>query len=283
MTNNDLATGTIKIEVRTRHVGVAFLIADTYNQSTLDFIQTNARQLEKLLEKSFAYRTYLYSGKNVTKDGLFSFFNTMAEFEYPDTCKRLLVHFSGSGTEKRDAFKLQNNEEIDINEVISLFKPDEKAKKRLSNIVRMFFFDMCVELPEVETKGTGATAKISSEGNIFIANGFSIVHTHSDDYMPQDSWTHHLIQALQRSEYSTDIFDTFTDVHKLIKGAGKHKLLLPSFTVRGLKEIVYFRKEAQKRLVGNGVLEKDIGKSFLDGGIGITCIKMFYGAFTYPW
>jgi len=191
--------------------------------------------LEELL-----YKVYEIMGSN--KSNVLQSCKRLAEYEYPATCRRILVYFCGHGNEEgmKLTFTLPGDESLAIDDLIKEFKPDNACRAGLKDIIKMVFIDLQPLYAKYTTVAKGAI--ISTEANVFVAYGFS----------PSSStWTNYLISTLQeRDDTNDDIYSVFTEVHKLIRDDQRCGTLpAPKFIARGIASdgVVHFKKEAKER------------------------------------
>ena len=78
---------------------------------------------------------------NITKKDFWTLCNQLAKYEYPKTCRRLVVIFSGHGDNGEMCFTEQ--ETVSINEMVNLFKPADAENPTLGHMARIFFIDAC--------------------------------------------------------------------------------------------------------------------------------------------
>ena len=125
-------------------IGVALIVSNDYTtnqcERNLPETHTDAKMMTKFFEKC-KYKVFQY--RNLSEDKFIKLYEKMAKHKYPKTCRRLVVYFSGHGS---DGIMLsQYGEKVDINNMVTSFKPvNGKVKNEtLGNMVRMFFIDAC--------------------------------------------------------------------------------------------------------------------------------------------
>lgn len=119
--------------------GVALIMTNPYHgeQQLTGTYQDGQKFTEFLLECN--YEVFWYHG--ITKKDFTSYCAQLAKFQYPTTCRRLLVVFSGHGGENQ--LICQDGKKVLISKMVQQFKPANAKNHTLGNMVRMFFIDAC--------------------------------------------------------------------------------------------------------------------------------------------
>lgn len=101
---------------------------------------------------------------------------------YPSTCKRILVYFSGHGS---DGFlAMQDGSHTRIEDIVNCFKTGISKSETVPHMVKMFFFDACrgseenLGYPTSKDDGNNAAwiGKIWKEGGILVAYASTPLH-----------------------------------------------------------------------------------------------------------
>lgn len=214
----------------------------------MGFTHKDSEGLKSLFEKDFMYK--VYQRKNATKKEFISWCKLVAEYKYPETCKRIVVYFSGHG--KDGAIQMQDGDTVAIEDVISHFKPDIANNDSLSRMVKMFFIDACrggeeeVGYPIPKAAIVFKCQTVSSEANIFVAYASPPSYKSYGSYSGS-RWTTCLIEALQKSKVEDNLYDIITATNKLMTAAVGGKFQTPEIISRGLTDVVFFKKEAKAR------------------------------------
>ena len=101
--------------------------------------QTDGKNAEAFFLKC-KYAVFWYHN-NITEKNFWTLCNQLAKHEYPETCRRLVVIFSGHGGNGKMCFTEQ--ETVSINEMVNLFKPANAENPTLGHMARIFFIDAC--------------------------------------------------------------------------------------------------------------------------------------------
>jgi len=244
--------------------GVALIISNDYTGTAAPLTGSH-KDAEKMQKVFMHFKYHLIMARNVSKSELENHFTTLSEFEYPSTCRRIVVTFSGHGGD--GVLICQDLEKIKIEDMLNQFKPDSKNKPTLGNTVRIFFLDACrgrrkdigyisrdgdsMEEDDSKEDDTGEDiAKtiplIPIEGNTFV--GYSSTRYHkSFETNSGGLWTSALAETLQ-SKMDASLNEVFIAANAEMSQrqllAGK-SYFQTAQCVHDLKEEVYFGKECQ--------------------------------------
>ena len=243
------------IQIDGNNVGVALLVSNDYKTtkeaSDLWSTHTDAKNMEKVMEV-FSYAVFWI--KNVSTDEFVSCYKYLADFQYPTTCKRILLYFAGHG--KDGILLMQDGGEVKIDDVISRFKIHVAGNKSLAAIAKMFFFDAC-RGSEKDSGYSVRTAKpvdeitclkrISKEGNMLIAYASTRYYVaHESSSGAGGRWTNCLVKALRDSKESDDVLHILTEANSMMNKEPNHRYFQTAEFICSLVDHVYFKKEAIK-------------------------------------
>ena len=246
----------MEIQIGVNMVGVALLVSNDYKgqKKPLPFVHKDADNLERVF-KQFSYT--VYRKRNVTDTDFLECYRDLADYNYPPTCKRILVYFSGHGGSD-GVLAMQNGNCIKIEDIIHCFKTGISKSKTVPHMVKMFFFDACrggdedvgYLISKVDDNDKAWMGRIPKEGGTLVAYASTPLHI-AYGGSSGSQWTNCLVQALEESEESHSVYEVLTHANKLMKEhpAQTQKGIMfqtPEFTTN-LTELVYFKKEAAKK------------------------------------
>ena len=243
-----------QIQIGVNMVGVELLVSNGYEgKKALDFVHEDTDKMERVF-KRFSYA--VYRKKNVTDKEFLSCYRSLADHSYPSTCKRILVYFSGHGS--NGVLAMQDGNHTRIEDIINCFKTGISKSETVPHMVKMFFFDACRGSEEdlgyptskEDCNDTAWIGRIPKEGGMLVA--YASTPLHKSYGTPSGSrWTNCLVQALEESEEDHDVCKVLIDANKLMEEHTKQTsggiLFQTSEFTSNLKELVYFKKEAAKR------------------------------------
>ena len=244
----------MEVQIGANMVGVALLVSNGYQrEKELKFVHEDTNKMERVF-KRFSYA--VYRKKNVTDKEFRSCYRDLADHSYPSTCKRILVYFSGHGSD--GVLAMQDGSHTRIEDIINCFKTGITKSETVPHMVKMFFFDACrgseEDLGYPNSKGdsndTAWIGRIPKEGGMLVA--YASTPLHKSYETPSGSrWTNYLVQALEESEEDHDVFKVLTRANELMEKHTKPTsggiLFQTSEFTSNLKELVYFKKEATKK------------------------------------
>ena len=218
-------------EIDNNTVGVALLVSNDYESlpkvGNLSSIHQDADKLGELF-KIFGY--VVYKIQNISYRDFSSCCNTLSRFNYPSTCTRIIVYFSGHGDD--GSLLMNDGEEVDIDDIITAFKPFAAGNPKLGLIARMFFFDACrggkedhgywITKKDKPPSEITCLARIPHEGNILVA--YASTRYFSAFVGPDGSnWSNCFIEAMEKSKETDSIENILTSAngimsHKEVKG-----------------------------------------------------------------
>ena len=241
-----MGEGEMDIRINSNTVGVALLVSNDYKTTTsakyVPFTDTDTDDLEQIfLEFTYA----VYRKKNVSNEEFKSYYEKVAKFKYPPSCKRILIYFSGHGCNGQ--IKMQDGSYESIENLINCFKVDSTCNDTLGNVVKMFFFDAC--RGELEDDQSGIKGNQSDNVDLtFPKERKTIVAYATAPYYVAcggnagSRWTRCLVKALRESEERDDVCCILTSANHIMNGLGK-KLQTADFS-SNLAEFVHFKQEA---------------------------------------
>ena len=248
---------TLRIQIDSNIVGVALVVSNDIKDKNILFAHDDADKIEEMF-KSFRYA--VYRKKNITHNEFVSFIGELADYTYPPTCKRILLYFSGHGSDGE--LVMQDGNTIKVNNIVARFTTDLTKSKTVPQMVKMFFLDMCRgELEDfgftIVSKGdeVNQTRKIPKEGSMLIAYSSTTNHMSYGSTDSGSGWTNCFIQALKDSKESDDVCYVLTKANKLMKEKNQiESLKMPKEITKfqtaefssSLAEFVCFKKEAKK-------------------------------------
>ena len=232
------------ITAKTR--GVALIVTLGYDDAVesglgaLSETQTDGKNAEAFFLKC-KYAVFWYHN-NITEKNFWTLCNQLAKHEYPETCRRLVVIFSGHGGNGKMCFTEQ--ETVSINEMVNLFKPADAKNPTLGHMARIFFIDACrgqnnaLRYP-CKSFTTTKTAEIEcpNDSNVLVAYATTEGHICKDG-----TWLIILLEELENSH--VDLLSALAKVNKRMEfeingeycQVGKHESTLA--------EKIYFITEA---------------------------------------
>ena len=248
----------MNVRVNNSDVGVAFVVSIDYSGhpgAQLSFTHKDSESLACLFKKDFAYEVYHLT--NISKSYFLSCCKSLAAYQYPPSCKRIFVYFSGHGTEEKLIFLDDQGSQQDvlIEFVISLFKPTIAKNATLAKMARLFFIDACrgtgkeagVLVPKGGSMSDRGLRIVSDEANIFVAYASPLSYK-AYGVATGSWWTTCLLEVFENLKVEHSVYDILTKTHKLMaeKSSENAELLqTPEFKSTILSS-VYFKKEAQE-------------------------------------
>ena len=243
----------LDIEIHTDTVGVALLVSNDYTtlgaDRELSFTHKDADSMEQLFVE-FGY--IVYRKKNVSSREIMSYHNKLAEYQYPPTCKRLLVYFSGH--EEYGSLLMQDGGMVEIYKIVEFFDPKITSNEMLIEITKIFLIDTYSlrvtkinDSPFASAKGrTACLQRIPKDINILVAYACTQCHSASEVSMGRN-WSDCLIKALRESTERDGICDILTRAKQLITELPDNLCLnvVADFT-NYLACEVYFKREAKQ-------------------------------------
>ena len=248
-----------EIEVDYSTVGVALLVSNDYKSlKGAQWLSSVHQDTDKLGRFFKQYGYAVYKKKNVSYREFGEYCSKMSEFDYPSTCQRLLVYFSGHG--KNGVLQMQDGQKVHISEIISMFKQRFGCKNdKIGLIARMFFFDSCrgdkddkghdirLITPKMSPNETEILNKIPTEGNMLIA--YACILGYAAYTSTNGSrWSNCLAKALEGSKETDSLEAVLTKANGLLsKDYDDDCFQTATFTssLRGYE--VFFKKEASDR------------------------------------
>ena len=248
--------------------GVALLVSNGYDgKDTLHGTYKDAQKMTSFLIK-WKYAVIWYH--NVDREFFITFCKTLAQYKYPEICRRLLVGFFGHGDDGVLIF--QDGKHVSISELMNLFKPNNAKNKTLGNMVRMFIIDACrsnqKDFGWSRSRGAASTIKqdidkeYPNDGNMLVAYSTTRHHV-SFEKITGGTWTTYLLEELEREPHK-NLLDILVKVNGRLKNTtfqGKYHQI-GEFTAT-LSENVYFKEEAALEQ-GKSALEQE--KAALEQG-----------------
>ena len=232
----------MNIQIDNSTVGVALLVSNDYDSSAcktvrkLLFTHKDTDNLEEVL-KDFSYAVLRI--KNTSTDRFVTCYGKLAQYEYPTTCRRVLLHFSGHGND--GILLMQDGGKVNIDDVISCFKIHIAGNKSLGTMAKMFFFDAC---RGEQGGGGGSMSRVSKDGNMLIAYASTRYHVSYGDHSAGSQWTNCLVRALSESKESDDVLHILTEVNLMMRKEPNHRYFQTAELTSSLADHVYFKKEA---------------------------------------
>ena len=237
------------------------IIGNTYTRR--DVIQDDSqRQMRSLpngpiediemMKEAFVYlKFFTIVKRDITQDELVSLLYLMANYPYPQSCKRFVLTFSGHGG--RGFVYSEDEKHVNISDIVAAFAPPN-CHKHLAGIPRVFFFDACrgdkVD-GGITTRGGDEKwqSKIPSTGDVLVAyattEGYKALEGVDGGF-----WTSILAKKLVSSPDS--IYDVLTEVNReLIE------------KIQGIQGLTFQQPELLGRLNTTVHFLKESGKSFV--------------------
>ena len=186
---------------------------------------------------------------NIAKEYFCTLCNQLAKHEYPKTCRRLVVVFSGHGSYGEILFT--ERETMLINEMVDMFKPADAKNPTLSHMMRLFFIDACRGRNKdfgypCKSHNTTETVEIEcpNDANMLVAYATTKRHVSFDGV-----WLTTLLEELENSH--VDLSDAFVNVNKRMKTNkinGRYYQVGEYHSM--LSEKIYFIREARLNKLG---------------------------------
>lgn len=230
-------------------VGVALLVSNGYEGANkIKFTHEDTTNMEEQF-KEFGYDVFKRTDVDFKTFQLY--YRALADRDYPPTCKRILIYFSGHGAD--GVLDMQDGGCANIEDIITCFKTGISQSNSIPGMVKMFFFDACrgprrdYGLP----KSRGLNINIPNEGGILVAYGSTPHHVClGDSYGSR--WTIHLVTALKESTISDDVCHILTNANKLMRMEAERDYreneqrieFQTAEHISSLAEFVCFKKEA---------------------------------------
>jgi len=244
------------VEVSPSDLGVSLFVSNDYGGLSKDVEEMfhthkGSECMMKLFEENFMYK--VYQRKNISQKEFINCCKQLAEFRYPQHCRRIFVYFAGHGGE--GTLLSQNGELISVDDMLQLFKPNIANNPSLVNIAKLFFIDACrgnrrdsgyylITQNLVVQKSPLDFIRVPTVANFFVAYASSCGFVSYGD-LAGGCWTQNLIQALQESKVEDNIFTVLTTACKAVTqdtDNGQY-LQTPQF-ISSLTEEVHFKREA---------------------------------------
>ena len=213
----------------------------------LEFTHRDADAMEQLFQNEFLYE--VRRKMNISKEEFKSCCKILAAHEYPPACNRILVYFSGHGSNGTLIF--QDGEEFSFKDMIDIFKPTIANNESLAHMVRMFFIDACRGQKEefgseIVSKG-GSKQFVADEANVLLAYACPPTYL-SYGSSTGSRWTTCLVEALRGSTIDHSVFDILCEAHKLMwQSYHQSKPYQTAEFGSLLHQALYFKKEAKER------------------------------------
>jgi len=240
--------------------GLAVIIGNTYTRK-VDRSAKDCKQLSPLngprkdteaMKKAFDYLRFLtIVRRDLTLDETNSLLQLLAQHQYPETCKRFVLTFSGHGG---DGFVCsEDGRSMKINDIVELFSPTNI--KSLAGVPRLFFFDACrgglSDQGIVARGGEGEwRSKIPRTGDVLVAYAATAGYKAFEQFSG-GLWTSILAKKLVAS--SKSIYDVLTEVNKELIAKIQNSTHGPSFQqpelLGRLNDIINLLQESGKQVM----------------------------------
>ena len=241
-------------------IGVALVVTNDYTtnptKQDLKVTYTDGKKMKAFLVKC-KYKVFWYH--NLTQQQFVKLYKEMAKYEYPKTCRRLLVYFSGHGS-NGERLLTEDGKYVSVHDMVTSFKPVNAKNITLRNTVRMFFIDACrgnksdygyssnKSVTATITHNTKSDKDSSNDTNILLAYSTTSEHVSgvSAEEMKKGTgsfWTECLLKELENSH--DDILIILRNVNKVLEhkktSGGYYQMGETNYT---LVEGLNFKKEA---------------------------------------
>ena len=186
---------------------------------------------------------------DITATHFLSLCNELSAHEYPSTCKRLVVVFSGHGV--YDKIEFFDGKMVSVSEMVNEFKLAKNAT--LGHMARIFFIDACRGDEEDEgepckratglTEDKGPKIKLPNDSNILVAFATPASYVSLCTSMGSD-WLNCVFEALEEDP-NEDLLGALTNANKKLKKYyinGEHHQI--GIHRSSTFEKIYFLKEA---------------------------------------
>ena len=213
-------------------IGVSLHFSNDYKNSSAAPLNTHidAENLGKFFTKC-KYEVFKY--KNQTAQKFIATLKTFAQYQYPESCRRLVLSFSGHGNV--GVLVSQDNEKVPIDDIITIFKPADAKNPTLGRMVKIYFFDSCRGNKDdpgyVVANGTtkGNNMHLQSNSTNIIANDANIImgYACTPCYVAHEfptvggMWTSYLVEELENPE--EDVYHILVNVNDRMKQYQKQK------------------------------------------------------------
>lgn len=235
--------------------GVSLHFSNDYKNSSSPLnTHIDAENLGRFFTKC-KYEVYKY--RNLTAQQFIAKLQLFAQYQYPESCRRIVLSFSGHGN--TGVLKSQDNKEVSIDDIITMFKPADAKNSTLGRMVKIYFFDSCrgnnddlgYVVPNGTTKGnnvhlqSNSTNIIANDANIIVGYACTLYHVANEFPTSGGLWTSYLVEELENPE--EDVYHILVNVNDKMKQCQrqqKHPWIQTGEIKSTLSENVYFIKEA---------------------------------------
>lgn len=231
--------------------GLAIVISNDYTEiKEVESLTGTTVDAKHMMDTFAVLRFATYYQKNIRKERLIEVVHTAASYrEYPDSYRRIVVVFSGHGTNEQ--LFTQEGARVDINDILRPFHP-EKAPV-LGEIPKLFFIDACrgeKSNPGVYVPRGGEvvpTLHVPEQGNFLIA--FSTMPEYRSYEVKGQGGIWITALAKKLKEENDTVLNVLTKVNKeMVEGfrrPGRAKSMQQPELLSRLNEVVNLFKEAR--------------------------------------
>lgn len=232
-------------------VAVAVLVSNDYQPLGEDYelygTHKDADNLESLF-KGFGY--VVYKWRNVSYGDFISRCESLARYPYPQACTKVIIFFAGHGSD--GVLMMQDEEYVNIDGIMELFKPDIANNAILATIAKIFLIDACRGREKdhgyvSQGRARGDTSqspykvRVPIEGNFLVAYGstrfYNVTETPAGG-----RWTNCLVKALQESKETDKAEDVLKNANKMMHKEDAYCFQTAEYT-SNLRIEVFFKGE----------------------------------------
>ena len=242
--------------MHTHAVGVALLVSNDYATlgaiEELSFTHKDADSMEQLFME-FGY--IVYRKKNVSSGEFISYHKKLAEYQYPPTCRRFLVYFSGHG-DSEYGLLMHDGCIVEMDQIVEFFDPKIASNEMLIEMAKIFLIDTYSlkvkkldDCPLASAKPQGRITcpqRIPKVFNVLVAYACTQCHSASQVTVGRN-WSDCLIKALRESTERDGICGILTRAKQLITELPDSQChnVVADYTSY-LECEVYFKQEAKQ-------------------------------------
>ena len=246
----------METELDLNTVGVALIVSNSYKwRKALPFVHEDADNMEQVF-KQFGYA--VYRKKDITSEEFVFCYRELADHSYPPSCRRILVYFSGYGS--NGVLEMQDGRRIKIEDIITCFTAGISKSKTVAQMAKMFFFD-AFRAPQKDliypSKGneTEWFRRIPKDCGLIVAYASTPYHKTYGDLSDQENrWTNCLLQALKESQESDDVCCVLASARSMRERIereshkpGKPRRFQTTEYISNLTDVVCFKQKESKK------------------------------------
>ena len=250
--------------------GLAIIISNDYIElKEIESLTGTAVDAKHMMDTFTALNFATYYQKNISKEKLMDVVRSAASYgEYPASYRRIIVVFSGHGTNEQ--VFTQEGKRVEINDMLRPFHPERAPI--LGNIPKLFFIDACrgeKTNPGVYVSRGGelvSTLQVPKQGNFLIAYSTMPEYQSYEVKGQGGIWITALAKKLK--EENASVLDILTKVNKEMvcefQRPGRGKSMQQPELLSRLNEEVNLLKESKGEIYRPSCWCKDFSNWFLN-------------------